>query len=350
MLFKKKRYPRICMVCTAFSLFEYLMYSSYEEIKKTFFIIEDWMYPDFGYKLNHVYRMPAWKHSFWWNQNLIWIRWYFIKWFKLPNFKKTELFTLDHLPYHAVFIGRHRYTLLEDGPYCHSVMYKDNVHFSYAEEKELQHLTSKKRILLHRFRQVVYGPVYFNRWGKNEVCSDIILSTDDYLYYFRKKNIHRFNLKGIWQTFSIEKKNFILKVFDMTPGDIEMLMSKKIIIFTQALYPDYISIEEHGRIWKDIISRYPIEQILLKPHPRDLYEYEKEIEGLTIFRKKVPSQFFEVLDLRFLKAVTAYSSSVFHLSVDEIDWYGTQVHKTISERVGLVPFIPEGLKVNKCYL
>lgn len=346
---RKKKYPRICMVCTVYSLLEYLLYSSYEEIKNTFFVIEDWMYDEFGDKLPAFYRMPEWKGGLLWNPNLVWIRWYYIKWFKLPSFKNAQLFTLDHLSYHPVLIGRHQYTLLEDGPYCHSVMYSDNLLYSYQEEKRLANLPTFKQRVLFRFRKKVYGPVYFNRWGKNDMCSDIILSTDDYLEYFSKKTLHRIVFRELWDTFTIQKQDFILKVFNMTREDVILLTSKKIIIFTQAL-TDYISTEEHSNIWKAIISKYPLSEVLVKPHPRDNYEYENDIEGLTVFRKKIPSQFFEVLNLQFSKAVTAYSSSVFHLNAKEIDWYGTEVSENLLKRIGPKPFIPAGIKVNRCKL
>lgn len=349
LLKKKKKYSRICVVCTVYSLLEYLLYSSYEEIENTYFILEDWMCPDFGNKFQNTYRMPAWKSGLFWNPNLVWIRWYYIKWFKLPSFKNAQLFTLDHLSYHPVLIGRHQYTLLEDGPYCHSCMMKNDLLYSVFEEMRMENLTSLKQKVLFRFRKFVYGPVYFNRWGKNDICSNIILSTDDYLDYFGKKKLIRCSFRGIWNTFSSFKQDFILRVFSMTHEDVEMLQSKKIIVFTQAL-TDYVSKEEHGNIWKRIISKYPLSEVLLKPHPRDYYEYESEIEGISVFRKKIPSQFFEVLNLEFAKAVTAYSSSVFHLNAKEIDWYGTEVSEKILARLGSEPFIPEGMKVNKCFI
>ncbi len=347
--FHKKRYSRICIVCTVYSLFEYLLYSSYEEIEDTFFIFEKWMWPQFGNKFNNSYCMHA-RGMGRRGRNIMWIYWYYLKWFRLPAFKGAELFTLDHLPYHPIFIGRHKYTLLEDGPYCHTVKMKNNVPYSVFEEREAEHLPTFSERFFFKFRKIVYGPVYFNRWGKNNICSDIILSTDDYLDYFKDKTIHHIKLNGIWDSFPINKQEFILNVFNMTTDDINLLRSKKVIILTQPLWPDYISEEEHGNVWKSIISKYPISDILVKPHPRDNYKYENDIEGLTVFRKKIPSQFFDVLNLHFSKAVTTFSSSVFGLNATEIDWYGTEVSQTIFDRIGSNAFIPDGMKVNHCKL
>lgn len=337
------------MLCTVYSLFEYLLYSSVEEIKNTFFVFESWMYPDFGDKFEHSYCMSGRGFGDRW-KNVSWLYWYCIKWFKLPDYRKSDLFTLDHLPHYAVLIGRHKYTLLEDGPRCHSVMMNTKVPWSVYEEKQYENHPSKSERLLFRFRKKVYGPVYFNRWGRNHLCTDIILSTDDELDYFKSKTVHRIKIEGIWDTFSSQKQDLILKTFGMTHDDIELLTSKKIIILTQPLYPDYISKEEHGDIWKRIISKYPIEDVLVKPHPRDFYPYENDIEGLSVFRKKIPSQFFEVLNLEFNKAVTTFTSAVFGLSVKEIDWYGTEVSETINNRIGSDPYIPDGLTVNHCKL
>lgn len=347
---RKKKYSRICATCTVYSLLEYLLYSSYEEIKDTFFIFEDWMFPDFGNKFDNCYKMPAGKSGLFWNPNLLWIRWYFIKWFKLPSFKNTQLFTLDHLSYHSVFIGKREYTLLDDGPNCHVIKNKDNVPYSVFEEREMEHLPTIKQRLLFLFRKKIYGPVYYNRWGKSSLCRELILSTDEYLDYFEGKNLHRINIKGLWKSFTKEKQDLILDVFNMNYEDLEILTTKKIIVLTQPLYPDYISKEEHQKIWKAIISKYPESDILVKPHPRDSYEYENDFDGVSVFRKKVPSQLFELLDLGFTKAVTTFTSAVFGLNAKEIDWYGTEVSDKILARLGSEPFIPEGMKVNKCFI
>ena len=348
MLLNRKKYQRVCMVCTVYSLLEYLLYSSIEEINNTFFVFEDWMWKDFGDKFNNAYRMS--ERGFNMSRNTAWLYFKYVKWFKLPNYRNSELFTLDHLPHHTVFIGHHKYTLLEDGPYCHSVMLKNNLRYSTYEEKKYEHLPTFKKRMAHRLRKLVYGPVYYNRWGKCHLCTDLILSTDDDLYYFKNKTVHHIDFKGIWSTFSSQKQDLILKAFDLNQDDIELLVSKKIIILTQPLFPDYISEQEHGDIWRKIISKYPIEEVLVKPHPRDFYPYENDFEDLSVFRKKIPSQFFEVLNLEFHKAVTTFTSAVFGLNVKEIDWYGTEVSETIHDRIGSKPFIPDGMMVNHCKL
>ena len=135
MFFRKKKYSKICMICTVYSLFEYLLYSSVEDIKKTFFVFESWMWPDFGDKFENSYCMVERGFRKKW-EYVAWLYWYLIKWFKLPNYKDADLFTLDHLPHYPVLIGKHKYTLLEDGPFCHSVMMKNNLPYSTFEEQE----------------------------------------------------------------------------------------------------------------------------------------------------------------------------------------------------------------------
>lgn len=346
---KKQRQTRVCMVCTVYALFEYLLYSSYEEIKNTYFILEEFLFKEFGNKFEHSFCVPGRGYGDRW-RNVVWPYYYFMKWFRLPRLKDKELFVQDHLPYHAIFIGKHKYTLVEDCPYIHSLMLKNNFLFSTCEEQEYEKLPYGKGKLAFQFRKKVYGPVYFNRWGKNRICTDLLLSTDDHLDYFDSKTIHHINTKGIWDTFSLQKQELILNVFDMNQEDVELLRSKRIIILTQPLYPDHIGIEEHGDIWKKIISKYPINDVIIKPHPRDLYDYEKDFDGLTVFRKKAPSQFFDVLDLKFDKAVTAFSSAVFGLDAKEIDWYGTEVSETIHNKLDSKKIIPniDSFKVNYC--
>ena len=350
MFFQKKRYPRVCMVVTVYGLFEYILYSTVEEVKKTYYVLPVFMWKEYGKHFQNSFCMPDRGYGDRW-KNLLWGYFYLLKWIKLPSFKGAELFVHDHMPNYAVFIGRKKYTLLEDGPYCFSAMMNNNYKYSTYEEKEYEKLPIGKGRLAFLFRKIMYGPVYFNRWGKNRLCTDIVLSTDEHLDYFDKKTIHRIKLQGIWDTFSYQKQELLLNVFGMNHKDIDLIKSKKIIILTQPLYPDFIGREEHQEIWKKIITKYPIDEIIVKPHPRDQYEYEKDVENLFVFRKKIPSQLFEVLNLEFDKAVTTFSSAVFGLNANEIDWYGTEVSESITKRnIASRNILPEGFKVNFCTL
>ena len=49
--------------------------------------------------------------------------------------------------------------------------------------------------------------------------------------------------------------------------------SKPIVILTQSLYKDMVSTEIHTQIYQKIVSNYPADQIMLKVHYRDQFDY-----------------------------------------------------------------------------
>jgi hypothetical protein len=264
-------------------------------------------------------------------------KWYF-SWLDLsvqkilfcPSIHKSdELFANDHLWSSPKIIGKHDYMLLEDSAGICSNYWFGQIRLNMEENRK-----SKS----YKIRKMLFGPVEVHPHGSNECCTDLLLTTDDSPEYIRGKKIHRINWFNLWDSFSEWKKKFIMDVYDFSSEDICFIKSKKIILFTQPLFPDLIPAEEHERIYCSIIKKYPIEDLLVKPHPRDTFPYEQLDEKLMVFRKRFPSQIFDMAGIKFEKAITVFSSAVksFEYPVS-VDWYGTECSKLLFEKRGHVP-------------
>ena len=240
----KRNVKRFCHVGSIFSLLVYIVYSTDDEIKSTFYLFDRMISCDFAKKFENSYRFC--RHAFFPR------KWYFA-WFDLkmqkllfcPKISRDSvLFANDHLWSSAAIIGRHSYVLLEDGALiCTN-------YWLGAQRKEMELNRKTKSYVLRKF---LFGPVESRPNGDNDCCTDMILTTDECPVYIKKQKIHRLNWNGLWNSFSEWKKNFIMKIYDVSFEDLVMIKSKKIVLFTQTLYPDALSEEEHEKVIKQLL-------------------------------------------------------------------------------------------------
>lgn len=336
----------ICNVGTMYSLFLYLLFCKESDISRTFFVFSPAGIPKtVRCHFNNSYTMPDYNKFNIVHKKLIslfgFIYFRLLKWWYIPKYdENTLVFGNDFARYDPIIIGNNQYTLIEDAPNGFIQSYFN--FFKKFDDKE------QKRGMFYRFMKFLYGETYYRRFGNNNLCTDVILTSSENLDYLIGKNKHIINLEEEWMNCQSSKRNLILKTFSLSNEDIMMLKSKRIVLFTQPLYPTFISLEEHEEIYKKIISRYPIDDLVIKPHPRDNYCYNNLFQDICVLRSPIPSQLLDLLGIRFEKAVTLFSSAVNTLTYDiAIDWYGFADNKTLESLIDHV-YIPHN--ANKIYI
>ena len=245
-----------------------------------------------------------------------------------PFLKKTPICGLDNLTYSSGIIGNKEYTLIEDAPYIAS-LYSDSL---FRKENIKQRAFKLKSF----FIDLCFGTVFLRPFGENLLCKEFIFSQEDYISSIEKLKIVVNPLHKLWLNSNAEKKEYILHLFDINEKDIALLLSKSVILFTQPFATDGVLTEkEQIEIYNKIIKQNSQQTILLKPHPRDLIDYTQYFPDIAIFNKPVPIQLFDLLNIRFKKAITIFSTSVICFSYDiEIEWKGTKIHPKLETRYG----------------
>jgi Glycosyltransferase family 52. len=323
---KKKKISHVCIVDTVYTLMFYYLNYSVEEIDNTFFFVST------GIPRSERERLP--QHHFFKKKNSILQRFLFrfnlrvfsrLRWSFL---KSKPIYGSDHLTFSSGIIGNRKYTLLEDGPYTASY------HFDYNYYQEVLKQRSSK--IRNFFVDMLCGRVFLRPYGDNSQCEHIIFSAEDMHPVLLGKDIQVNPLDKLWEEASVEKKEKIMRLFDITDNDITFLNSKPIILLTQTFFKDnVISEEEQVQIYDKIIKQYPTKDIILKPHPRDPINYSYYFPDIAIFEKILPNQLLDLLDVRFKKAVTVTSSSVLSFPYKiEIDWIGTKIHPKLIDALG----------------
>jgi hypothetical protein len=321
-----KKYSRICITDTAYTLFFYCLNYSVEEIKNTFFFVSDGLPKSTRDKLSYYHYFKKRKKTL--HRLLFRLRLRFFFHFRWHFFKNTSICGLDHLTYSSGIIGNKYYTLLEDAPfiasrYFDSVIRKENI-------------SQRKNKLKSFFMDFLFGPIFLRPFGENDQCKEFVFSQKDYSPILEGKKIVVHSLYDLWTNSPEEKKEYILHLFDINENDLERLASKSIILFTQPFVTDgVLSEEEQIEVLDAIIKQNPKQEILIKPHPRDRIDYSQYFSEIEVFNKPVPIQLLDLLNIRFKKAITITSSSVLSFSYDvEIDWIGTKIHPKLEACYG----------------
>lgn len=146
-------------------------------------------------------------------------------------------------------------------------------------------------------------------------------------------------MKKIWKNKTFAQKKEILKIFDFDDDIIQKIKNKKNILFTQPLSEEgAITEEEKVLLYSEIISKYEKEEIIIKKHPREKTNYKKIFKEILIIEDNFPAEFFFLLDIKFKKIITIFSTVAATLGKNieniEIDFYGTEINEKLLKNYG----------------
>lgn len=192
-------------------------------------------------------------------------------------------------------------------------------------------------------------PLNYKCCGYEENIKKIYLTGITFIPDKIKEKVEIINLKELWKKKKLEEKKEILAIFGFNDVVLNSIKNKKYILFTQALSEDGFMLEEEKIIlYKRIISNYNEDLLVLKTHPREKTNYKKFFPKIEILDQIFPAELFELLDIKFEKVITIYSTTVLNFSNDiEIDFYGTEVNDKLLKSLGSYDHLIKRNKVLK---
>lgn len=161
-----------------------------------------------------------------------------------------------------------------------------------------------------------------------------ILPTPDCLQH----KVEYMDIYSLWKQKSMEEKKWILHFFDFQKKHLELLQSKKTILFTQPLSEDGIMTEEEKiGIYRKILEKEEIKELVIKAHPRETTEYTKYFDGVSVLQEKTPFELYLLHGLRGKRVITLFTTAVYGLSDFEVIFYGTNGNRNLIGRFGEIP-------------
>lgn len=337
---KSSQYENVCYFASTYSLLLYLCYTSEEEYNNTFFVFSETFPKDIAKNFTSCCFIPKYKESKYFFVLKKWVISKLYKWLFIPRINKnTRIFCQDHTAMLQLLIGQHPYTLVAESPSMVGIL--------------LSHvpIEQKKLIWKHRISEIVnrtlLGPIYGHSLGHNALCFSALVTDDESIKYLKGKTVTVLNIFDAWSKKTQANKNIVLRLYGICSSDLQLLKSKRIIVFTQPFMP-YLTIDENKEYMVALINKYSHKDMVIKVHPRDEIDYESLFPDVMICRLRVPSQLFDMLGVRFEIAATYFSAAVLDFSYDiRIDWYADELMQKLKflSNSSLPP-----RNVNKCKL
>ncbi|KAA1152447.1 hypothetical protein EU510_10275 [Pseudoalteromonas sp. FUC4] len=180
---------------------------------------------------------------------------------------------------------------------------------------------------------------------KNKVKKYILTMSDDIPKRYLK-DVVEINIHDKWQNLSQPERDDILDVFCIDIEYLNKLNAKKILILTQCFSEDgFISESEKIAIYESIVSKYNEDDILIKTHPREKTNYKNIFPNISVIDDPFPFELISLHGIKFRKAVTLTSTSVFSFNYDlDVDYLGTEPFPKLAEKTY---FIKSKFKKNK---
>jgi hypothetical protein len=230
---------------------------------------------------------------------------------KLKKNRELIVYGQDHIFIGNIFLD-HSFYLLEDGigNYC----------------------LPKKRTCKFLILKILYGIREMRGQSKNvkKIYLTGLASVPEKIL----KKVEIINLKDLWCKKSEAEKIDILRIFNFNKTIISSLKDKRYILFTQPFSEDgIISEEEKIFLYSEIIKKYDKKFLVIKRHPREETNYNYFFKDIFILDNNFPAEIFNLVDVKFEKAITISSMAAFGLSdAKKIDFYGHEINNKLFKK------------------
>ena len=152
------------------------------------------------------------------------------------------------------------------------------------------------------------------------------------------------DLKKLWDEKSNKEKETIANIFNVNPLTLKMLEQKSVILITQPLSEDnIISEEEKIALYSSILTNYNMDEVVIKPHPREKTNWAEIFPGTPIITRQVPAELLSMM-VKPKNVCTFFSTAAFSLCPPEkVDIYSKDFSKLVfshpGQNMGNVPYV-----------
>lgn len=291
-----KNVKRICAIDSMYTLLQYLLLSSIEDVKSTYFFwrkgVSEEVKSFFSKQSATVPRNFPFFQRLLWYYVIVPLKWPFV----LKN--NIDRFACDNLGFEFLFIRRKKFTLLEDGL------------LSYVP-----YAFKWKRNRFVKLKKILFGPLFVPKTqvGDSETCKKIMLTGLKPAPIMDDPRTTANSLVSLWESSSLDKQSYIKKIFGISNRDLGAMKECNAVLLTQPFSEDgEITENEKVELYKKMIANIGDDaKIVIKPHPRETTDYKKIFPDKICLRTKVPMQMFSFCGVHFRDVYTVCTSAAF---------------------------------------
>lgn len=220
--------------------------------------------------------------------------------------------------------------------FCKNVSYLDEGTASYLRVNEVyrQIVRSQNSFI----RNILMGPLY--PWfGLADNVTKIYLTGILPIPTIVKDKVELINLKSLWMKKTVQQQNEILHIFNLDSFNPDTFKKFDTLLITQPfseMSNGRVSEQAKIDIYRKLISEYEEEKVLIKTHPGEKTDYTKYFPNACVLTIPCPLELFMLVNCHVNRAITVYSTAIFHLD--------NQVEKIITG-YDISPIIEEEAKI-----
>ena len=299
-----KKYKRVCVVDTVYTLFLYYLICGVSE--DDIFIMSSGIPESIRKNINHIY-FPPFKYKNYSNSPItkikqrlsnIFHRYHilklrFILFFKVKK-NEVEVYGQGHLKYSFPLYEYEKSYLIEDGI------------GNYSDLKEPTYSNTIYSKILGLIG--VDGREYSECFGTHKNIKKVYLTNSNSIPQIIKNKVEVINMKKLWNEKTEDEKNEILEKFNIKDL-INQLEENTTLLLTQCLSEDdLIPYDEEINIYKELIEKQENKNIIIKTHPRERKDYSKIFPEITVIDKPFPLEILKCANVKINKIVTVSSN------------------------------------------
>lgn len=240
----------------------------------------------------------------------------YIKW---PFLKHVSIYGADHLWYSAPLLKNRTMTVLEDG-------------VGNYDCKALERTTHFKHKLFYKW---AFGSLMCEgEYGYPPQVNKVVLTGINAVPNCLKDKIILVSMQDLWK--KMADKEFVLNLFDLTNDDVSRLNKRRVVVLTQPL-ESVLGEDELVNIYRQVITPYRADEVVIKTHPRDVIDYSKHFPDVFVFSKQIPAELFSLIGIGFTDAYSICSTAVFSFP-DSVakHFLGTECHPLLLKEYGKI--------------
>lgn len=291
---------RVCALDSMYSLFLYLLLSTEEEIKETFFFFGSSISEDAKKMFKEQsYFVPSYHWSVFTELFILAFLYYIYYPLRFPFLlnSKVEKWS-GHTLWECAVIRRKPYCALEDG---------------------LLNYIPYTKGRFSKIKTLLFGPTFRSTAyiGTESTCKTLFLTgmiADSVVT--RQSNVKIIKLGDLWESSEESKKDNILKIFGISLRELSHLKQYKKLLLTQPLddpTSNLMTEQEKICFYQSFFNLKGTKGFLIKPHPRESTNYRLYFPQMGVFDTKIPFEVMSFLGITFQEVYTVSSTAIFDI-------------------------------------
>lgn len=153
-------------------------------------------------------------------------------------------------------------------------------------------------------------------------------STSDVIGDLIDPKLNLFDIQKLWNQQSPEQKKKIGDIFHVSADALNAASSRQIVLITQPLSEDHMMSEQDKiQLYTRIIDRYGVQNVVIKPHPRETTQWENIFPGTPVIPRQIPVELLTKF-VNLKRVATFFSTAAFgSVSDEKIDFYAADFAK-----------------------